>query len=623
MDSRPRLLRPLRHHDLALSRTAVAVVCTVALAVLPLAAQDSASLVIRTNVAGAQVIVDGEARGEAPRRLTLEPGTHTIRVEKDGYQPWEDWVELEAGEGRTLIARLETVSGQKSDVSPDELLEQADRVYDEKDWSGAGAAYEQFLAAAPDHPAADYARRLAGTAAERLQAVDLTAAGLALLEQEEWERALQLAERALDLDPANAEALDLRNRAASSELAAVRRQTAELINQGRRALEAGDLSAARDHAQRALDTDPTSPEAMELRDQIATAAESARGARQQEAQLMIRRGRRMLDAEAWQEALGFASRALKLDPENSDAAGLLSSADAALTATRRLGASIEVAEDEPIGVEATSAEPVSSEASVAAPAVQLSKAATATVATGEFVEPRSGVRFLRIPAGAFEMGCTSADGNCGADERPPHPVSLSRPFYLAETETTRAQYQSCIEDRKCPTLPAERSRQEPGMDHPIQPASWRDATAFCKWLGGRLPTEAEWEYAARGGQAKRRYHWGNRPSRDHANYSGRQGHDQWGKTSPVKSFPANDFGLYDMLGNVWEWVADWHNGHYYSDSPPQDPEGPAEGSSRTLRGGAAYNNPEYLRVSDRFKANPRIRVDYAGIRCALDEPPAP
>ena len=175
--------------------------------------------------------------------------------------------------------------------------------------------------------------------------------GLALLDQEEWDEALQLAERALDLDPANAEALDLRNRAAANELTAARRRVAEHINQARRLLEAGDLSAALDQAQRALHVDPANEEAAMLRYQIKVATESAQGARKREAQLLVRRGRRMLDAEAWQEASDFADRAMKLDPDNSDAATLLSSASAALGAAKRLGASTAIAEPEPAAAE--------------------------------------------------------------------------------------------------------------------------------------------------------------------------------------------------------------------------------------------------------------------------------
>ena len=123
------------------------------------------------------------------------------------------------------------------------------------------------------------------------------------------------------------------------------------------------------------------------------------------------------------------------------------------------------------------------------------------------------------------------------------------------------------------------------VTHPIVKVTWHEAEAYCKWAGGRLPTEAEWEYAARGGKEGLKYPWGNGVTHDDANFAGTGGRDNRKNTAPVESFPPNGYGLYDMAGNVWEWVADWYDEDYYEslpeDSPSLDPLGPS--TSRKVR----------------------------------------
>lgn len=223
-----------------------------------------------------------------------------------------------------------------------------------------------------------------------------------------------------------------------------------------------------------------------------------------------------------------------------------------------------------------------------------------------------------IPAGSFLMG--SEDGE--NDEKPVHEVYVDA-FYLDQYEVTVAQYQSYLRATGRPN-PGNWDEQLQNLNHPVVYVSWEDATNYAKWVGKRLPTEAEWEYAARGGNTglagnpKYQYPWGNVASQDHANYSGVAGKDKWQRTSPVGSFPPNGFGLYDMAGNVWEWCSDRYAEDYYSKSPKQNPKGPVTGDYRVLRGGSWYVYPQYVRCADRVWDYPSDRDDLVGFRCAQD-----
>lgn len=167
-------------------------------------------------------------------------------------------------------------------------------------------------------------------------------------------------------------------------------------------------------------------------------------------------------------------------------------------------------------------------------------------------------------------------------------------------------------------------------DHPVVQVSWNDAVAFCEWEGKRLPTEAEWEVAARGGLPGAEYPWG-----DEFNPDGRwmantwQGHfplendgaDGFPELAPVGSFPPNGYGLFDMGGNVWEWVADRYEARYYDRVPLENPRGPDAGDERVMRGGSWMCSPNYClgyRVSHRNKATPDSGLNNTGFRCALD-----
>lgn len=233
-----------------------------------------------------------------------------------------------------------------------------------------------------------------------------------------------------------------------------------------------------------------------------------------------------------------------------------------------------------------------------------------------------------IPAGEFEMGDHFGDGQ--SDERPVHTVYLDA-FYMDETEVTNDRYEAFVEatGHRTPY-----HWENPGpAGHLIKPhfpvvyVSWHDAMAYAKWAGKRLPTEAEWEYAARGGRVGQRYPWGDEVSHDHANYSGEAERDQWYWPAPVKRFPQNDYGLYDMVGNVWEWCLDEYDRDFYATSRRNNPVAgrliPLEDDFHNLRdprvwrGGAWDTGPKSLTVSNRFKADPDLRVLTTGFRCVF------
>jgi formylglycine-generating enzyme required for sulfatase activity len=222
--------------------------------------------------------------------------------------------------------------------------------------------------------------------------------------------------------------------------------------------------------------------------------------------------------------------------------------------------------------------------------------------------PKDGLKYVWIPPGSFEMGCSRGDNVCFADEKPSHHVVLTKGFWLGQTEVTVGAFQRFAEAtvRHLPRAPKFDANWANDR-FPIVNVNWSGARDYCKWAGGRLPTEAEWEYAARGGSGEVRYGelgdiaWSNENSQ--------------GQAHEVAQKRANAFGLYDLLGNVGEWVNDWYEKTYYQNSPSQDPSGPTSGSTRVLRGGSWNGSAWDLRVSGRYGSNPDLANDYVGFRC--------
>jgi formylglycine-generating enzyme len=236
---------------------------------------------------------------------------------------------------------------------------------------------------------------------------------------------------------------------------------------------------------------------------------------------------------------------------------------------------------------------------------------------------RAGIEFVRIPGGTFRMG--DAFGEGAPDEKPAHTVSLSG-FFLGKTEVTVAQYRAFCEATG-------RTMPRPPMwgwidNHPMCNIAWKDAQAFCIWAECRLPTEAEWEYAAREGGKRVRFGDGrNIADSRRINFDGRRkminpikkisvDGEFRRRTTAVASFPPNAFGLYDMSGNVAEYCSDWWAPVYYGTGPKSDPQGPANGFGRVHRGGAYDCSPSLIRNTARGNAPVISWGDDWGFRAA-------
>jgi formylglycine-generating enzyme len=276
---------------------------------------------------------------------------------------------------------------------------------------------------------------------------------------------------------------------------------------------------------------------------------------------------------------------------------------------------------------------------------------------------------IRLPGGAFDMGSAGSEAYPADGEEPVHRVELA-PFSIDKVTVSVARFEEFVETTGFVTeaehfgwsfvfggflpddFPDTRGvanapwwRQVFGAswrhpsgpasdivdvsDHPVTHVSWNDAQAYCRWSGTRLPTEAEWEYAARGGRVSSVFPWGDElePAGEHRmnvfqgtfpaeNTLG----DGYAGTAPVDSFPPNDFGLYNATGNVWEWCADWFDPGYYANSEARDPIGPSAGTHRVMRGGSYLCHASYCRryrVAARSANTPDSSTGNLGFRVAL------
>ena len=227
-----------------------------------------------------------------------------------------------------------------------------------------------------------------------------------------------------------------------------------------------------------------------------------------------------------------------------------------------------------------------------------------------------------VPAGKFTMG--SPDGEGSKDEHPQHTVDLAA-FCIDQYEVTVERYDRFMAQMN-PPKPKHWDEVELKRDgqKPVVGIDWHDAQFYCEWAGKRLPTEAEWEKAARGTD-KQTYPWGGtKPNSSTANFrkSPDRGKTYAEKLKAVGSYERgkSPYGAYDMTGNVSEWVADWYDKEYYRNSPPKNPQGPLTGTFRGWRGGSWNDHHSRLESADRAKNGPNVRKDTVGFRCAQDAP---
>jgi serine/threonine-protein kinase len=254
-----------------------------------------------------------------------------------------------------------------------------------------------------------------------------------------------------------------------------------------------------------------------------------------------------------------------------------------------------------------------------------------------------GMLMVYVPAGEFQMGsdegevdhalqlCKQYDTNCRRNyfsvEQPAHAVVLDG-FWIDKTEVTNSQYAACQAAGACDEPDCQVEAQEASGDRPVVCVTWEQAAAYCAWAGARLPTEAEWEYAARGAGG-RRYPWGDEFDGTLLNYCDANCtlrkrdeavDDGYARTAPVGSYPAGAswVGALDMAGNVWELVADWTAP--YSPERQTNPAGPASGQRRVARGGSWHTSPDHVRSALRTHVGPDQSVDHAGFRCVESAP---
>ncbi len=250
------------------------------------------------------------------------------------------------------------------------------------------------------------------------------------------------------------------------------------------------------------------------------------------------------------------------------------------------------------------------------------------------IDESTGASMVFVPGGVFQMGGNDEEDD--DDMQPMHRVTLD-PYFIDLTEVTNAQYATCVADGICTPPQSPNATYHPAYygdenydDYPVIFVNWNQSQQFCEWRGGRLPTEAEWEFAAGfriAAAEKTKYPWGNampeavanfcdvncsRDERD-ANYN-----DEFSDTAPVTSFEEgrSPFGLYNMSGNVMEWVFDWYDPDYYAESAEINPSGPAQGTARVLRGGSWYNTLQSLEVARRGSYVPEVARATLGFRCA-------
>lgn len=320
----------------------------------------------------------------------------------------------------------------------------------------------------------------------------------------------------------------------------------------------------------------------------------------------------------------------KAGQEKSDADITESAGPAASEDTKEPGAETPAGQEEtataarPAGAESAGAQPGTDKPDAPAPPEQTEKESLADASAGQDSakprpaatpaekkdkpkEPKCPEGMTLIPAGKFTMGCSEGDGKCENSEKPPHRVEITQPFCMDTHEVTQQEFQEAA--GRNPS-----DKKDCGSDCPVESVTWEEASAYCKKTGGDLPTEAQWEYAARAG-SEARFYWGDEPDK--------HGTRAWSWNNSMRSphrvglkIP-NEFGLYDMAGNVWEWTRDCYSGYNEPGAAVSDPFYTVSGcDERVIRGGSWVNaDYNYFRVSKRNREKEDTGAKYIGFRC--------
>ncbi|MFO0698435.1 MAG: SUMF1/EgtB/PvdO family nonheme iron enzyme [Nitrospira sp.] len=270
--------------------------------------------------------------------------------------------------------------------------------------------------------------------------------------------------------------------------------------------------------------------------------------------------------------------------------------------------------------EAVTPPPVPEPKQPAATATQEKPAVKQGTGLAKTITGKDGAPMVLVPAGDFIMGSREEEKIASKDEQPAHQVYLDA-YYIDQNEVTTAQYAKFFmtTNRSQPEYWSTNVMREHGSK-PVVGVDWNDVTAYCAWAGKRLPTEAEWEKAARGID-QRLYPWGNMaPSMQRANFRHCCNFKNYGVLTDVGLFEQgkSPYNTYDMAGNVWEWVSDWYEATYYGESPNRNPKGPLRAQARVVRGGSWTDAPVSMRSAYRLNTIPSERSDYIGFRCAQD-----
>ncbi|TFG50452.1 MAG: formylglycine-generating enzyme family protein [Anaerolineales bacterium] len=248
----------------------------------------------------------------------------------------------------------------------------------------------------------------------------------------------------------------------------------------------------------------------------------------------------------------------------------------------------------------------------------------------DFIREIDRMQIYYVSPASFQMGAADHDEDADDEEKPQHPVRLIG-FWIVKTEVSNQQYKLCVEDGSCELSKYDGDETYNGPNYPVVGVDWQDAVNYCTWAGGRLPTEAEWEYAAKGERGSI-YPWGNEYNGTFLNACDLNCSESWAdknlddgyqRSAPVGSFPggASWVGALDMAGNVWEWVWDWCG--VYGSDPQENPIGPEEGECKIIRGGAWASPPAGLRTTYRIigtsEIGPTIRHPNIGFRCVISD----